>query len=74
MYLWIIKFEGHAGWGEGVDLNRNFPVGWEKRFGVCDSTYGGEEPFSEPETRALRDAFQVCTKSDLKTGKGCVLT
>jgi protein MpaA len=39
----------------GVDLNRNFPSLWQ-RFGRPGSTYySGPRPFSEPETRAVRD-------------------
>jgi hypothetical protein len=42
----------------GVDLNRNFPVNWEKdwdRDGCWDTTptSGGNVPGSEPETRTL---------------------
>jgi len=46
----------------GVDLNRNYSFAW----GVDDSgssphpaseTYRGSQPFSEPETRAIRDLF-----------------
>ena len=43
----------------GVDLNRNFPVGFNNQgshSGVCNDTYPGTQPFSEVETRALRDA------------------
>jgi hypothetical protein len=37
--------------GRGVDLNRNFPSGWEP-IGQPDSAeYSGPRPFSEPETR-----------------------
>jgi len=45
------------GSGDGVDLNRN----WDHRFTADKSTrpagrsYKGPEPFSEPETRAVRD-------------------
>ena len=39
----------------GVDLNRNFPVGFVKSRNPSSNVYGGPEPFSEPETRALRD-------------------
>lgn len=42
----------------GVDLNRNWAVGWggEGSSGDTDSlTYRGTAPFSEPETQALRD-------------------
>ena len=53
----------------GVDLNRNFPVGFnlstdsncdlleDSRDGFCggcSNTFGGQHPFSEPETEALR--------------------
>ncbi|XP_076054471.1 carboxypeptidase B1-like [Oratosquilla oratoria] len=42
----------------GVDVNRNFGFHWggtgARKFS-CDPTYGGESPFSEPETRAYRD-------------------
>ena len=54
----------------GVDLNRNFPVGFNlslhdctpvrgtrEVFCGCSNTYGGRQPFSEPETRVLRDAL-----------------
>ncbi|TVQ91648.1 MAG: hypothetical protein EA397_08540 [Deltaproteobacteria bacterium] len=42
----------------GVDLNRNFPVGWGRdeqasRSFVGASSYRGPEPASEPETQAL---------------------
>ncbi|NEW61553.1 peptidase [Sulfurovum sp. bin170] len=39
----------------GVDLNRNFPVGYKKSTNTASNVYGGTEPFSEPETRAMRD-------------------
>lgn len=39
----------------GVDLNRNFPIGYVKSTATTSNVYGGPEPFSEPETRALRD-------------------
>jgi len=47
--------------GYGVDLSRNYSVGW----GEADSSpersspnYRGEQPFSEPETRAMRALFE----------------
>ena len=49
--------DGVVGYGDGVDLNRNYPVG----FGIGASQdphsqiYSGPEPFSEPETEAIRD-------------------
>ena len=39
----------------GVDLNRNFPIGFVKSTSTTSNIYGGPEPFSEPETCALRD-------------------
>lgn len=39
----------------GVDLNRNFPIGFVKSTMTTSNVYGGPEPFSEPETKALRD-------------------
>lgn len=42
----------------GVDLNRNFDLffgGAGTSLDPCDETYTGSGPFSEPETRALRD-------------------
>ncbi|WP_419769844.1 MAG: M14 family zinc carboxypeptidase [Candidatus Marinarcus sp.] len=39
----------------GVDLNRNFPIGFVKSTITTSNVYGGPEPFSEPETCALRD-------------------
>jgi N-acetylmuramoyl-L-alanine amidase len=39
----------------GVDLNRNFPVGWRAGGRPFDPFYPGPEPFSEPESRLVRD-------------------
>ena len=44
--------------GLGVDINRNFPAGWERLEGRSEPSamlYQGEEPFSTAEARALRD-------------------
>ena len=38
----------------GVDLNRNFSVGWEPSSDPSSGYYPGPEPFSEPESRAVR--------------------
>jgi len=38
----------------GVDLNRNFSVGWVKSNNYSSNIYGGPEPFSEPETKAIK--------------------
>jgi len=43
-------------WIGGVDLNRNYPVGWENAGSDPSSpVYRGPAPFSEPETQAIRD-------------------
>ncbi len=43
--------------GNGVDLNRNWAHDWQQysEWWGSQRLYGGEYPFSEPETRALRD-------------------
>lgn len=44
--------------GEGIDINRNFPAGWDTindRAGPSSQQYQGTKPFSEAETVALRD-------------------
>lgn len=49
---------GDGTWG--VDINRNWGFGWggQGSSGYTSSqTYRGPEPFSEPETRVLRDMF-----------------
>lgn len=38
----------------GVDLNRNFSVGFRRSGRRGETFYSGPRPFSEPETRALR--------------------
>ncbi|ROT62033.1 carboxypeptidase a1 precursor [Penaeus vannamei] len=47
----------------GVDLNRNWGVGWGDPEGSsgdpCSEVYRGPESFSEPETQALRDLALV---------------
>ena len=39
----------------GVDLNRNFEIGFEQNNIMSSNVYSGLCPFSEPETQALRD-------------------
>lgn len=39
----------------GVDLNRNFEIGFTKNNKMSSNVYSGPHPFSEPETCALRD-------------------
>jgi len=43
----------------GVDLNRNFPIGYVKSTSTTSNVYGGPEPFSEPETKALRNFVET---------------
>ncbi len=38
----------------GVDLNRNFSIGFVKNNNTGSNVYGGEEPFSEAETSAIK--------------------
>ncbi len=38
----------------GVDLNRNFSIGFTKQKDTSSNVYGGEEPFSEAETSAIK--------------------
>ena len=38
----------------GVDLNRNFSIGYRKSTQTNSNVYGGPEPFSEPETQAIK--------------------
>ena len=38
----------------GVDLNRNFSVGYGKSTNTASNVYSGPKPFSEPETQAMK--------------------
>lgn len=48
---------------DGVDINRNYPIDWDGPYGnlktkdECSHNYHGSYPFSEPETRAVRDVI-----------------
>ena len=53
--FWRKNRRQNADGSYGVDLNRNFPIGFVKSNNPASNVYGGPEPFSEPETRALRD-------------------
>lgn len=39
----------------GVDLNRNFSIGYQKSKDTSSNVYGGPNPFSEPETIAMKN-------------------
>ncbi len=43
----------------GIDLNRNFGFHWKEwggaGFNPCSLIYAGSAPFSEPETKAIKD-------------------
>lgn len=39
----------------GVDLNRNFSIGYQKSTNTSSNVYSGPEPFSEPETRSMKE-------------------
>ncbi|MEM3458409.1 MAG: NosD domain-containing protein [Candidatus Bathyarchaeia archaeon] len=66
-HSWFIRVEGfdddgdglyNEDWIGGVDLNRNY--NWDEFYALgspnpWDETYRGPEPFSEPETQAIRD-------------------
>ena len=44
--------------GEGIDINRNFPAGWERiddRTGPSSQQYQGSKPFTAAEAVVLRD-------------------
>lgn len=52
----------------GVDPNRNFGYKWAaggSSMRACSSIYHGPEPFSEPETRAIRD-FLLAHKDQVR--------
>ena len=39
----------------GVDLNRNFSIGYQKSKDTASNVYSGPHPFSEPETLAMKN-------------------
>ena len=57
--FWRKNRRQNADGSYGVDLNRNFPIGFVKSRNPASNVYGGPEPFSEPETRALRDFVEA---------------
>lgn len=59
----------------GVDLNRNFGIDWAKeniknKTELCGDFWPGDEAFSEPESRAIRD-FIGAHKNELKFVINC---
>jgi len=65
------KYAGSCGSENGgVDLNRNWGIDWEpenvsNQTELCGDYWSGDGPFSEPETRALRD-FVGANKMEIK--------
>jgi len=59
--FWRKNRRQNADGSYGVDLNRNFPIGFVSTTATTSNIYGGPEPFSEPETRALRDFVEAHT-------------
>ena len=53
--FWRKNRRQNADGSYGVDLNRNFSVGFTPNKNTISNVYSGPEPFSEPETAALRD-------------------
>jgi hypothetical protein len=60
----------------GIDLNRNFPGRWEPF--SWSGMHGGQFPMSEPESRAVVDAFaahpHIGCALTMHTYTGCILT
>lgn len=56
--MWRKTRRDHGNGAFGVDLNRNYATAWGKggsSGATTSGTYRGAEPFSEPESRGLRD-------------------
>ena len=46
-------------WQQGVDINRNYGFNWGNKETVCSDAFPGAHPFSESESRAIRDLFDA---------------
>ena len=57
--FWRKNRRANADGSFGVDLNRNFPIGYVDGTKPISNVYGGPNPFSEPETIALRDFVEA---------------
>jgi carboxypeptidase T len=53
--FWRKNRRQNADGSYGVDLNRNFSIGYAPSKNTSSNVYSGPQPFSEPETAALRD-------------------
>ena len=62
-YTWTVdrNWRKNRRGGYGVDLSRNYSVGWggaDSSDDTASPNYRGTDPFSEPETQALRTLFE----------------
>jgi len=53
--FWRKNRRNNADGTYGVDLNRNFSIGYQKSKDTASNVYSGPNPFSEPETTAMKN-------------------